>query len=116
MLSLSLHRLMVYTIRGLRVSVKLSACLNRLMRMDLPRCLSILFWISACKYASSRDFAFVGAVEISSLRVYDCETILLLGLYCRKLTFTQTALAWASAGTFGEEQMFSTEGSFQLLA
>src|SRR6218665_854272 len=36
--------------------------------LDITRCLSILFWISACDKADSRDFAIVGAVEISSLR------------------------------------------------
>src|SRR6218665_2511848 len=37
--------------------------------LDLTDSLSILFWTSACEQAGSRDFAFVGAVEISSLRL-----------------------------------------------
>ena len=37
--------------------------------LDLTRCLSILFWMSACEQADSSGFAFVGAVEISSLRL-----------------------------------------------
>src|SRR6218665_1022093 len=37
--------------------------------LDLTRCLSILLWISACQQAGPCDFAFVGAVEISSLRL-----------------------------------------------
>lgn len=37
--------------------------------MDLTRCLSIFFWTSACQQAGSRNFAFVGAVGISSLRL-----------------------------------------------
>src|SRR6218665_356936 len=45
---------------------RLSVCLPA--SLDLTRCLSILSWISACERAVSRDFAFVGAVEISSLR------------------------------------------------
>src|SRR6218665_35374 len=43
---------------------RLTACLPD--SLDLTRCLSILFWISACEYAGSHDFAIVGAVEISS--------------------------------------------------
>jgi len=27
--------------------------------LDLTRCLSILFWISACEYTGSSDFAFM---------------------------------------------------------
>ena len=43
---------------------RLTVCL--LNSLNLIRCLTILFWISAC---DSGDFAFVGAVEISSLRL-----------------------------------------------
>jgi len=50
------------------IAVWLSACLPD--SLDLDRCLSILFWLSAC------DFAFVGALEIWSLRLrldpYSC--------------------------------------------
>ena len=37
--------------------------------LDQTRCLSILCWIRACEQAGSRDFAFMAAVEISSLRL-----------------------------------------------
>jgi len=37
--------------------------------LDLTWCLSILFWTIACEQAGSRDFAFVGPVEIPSLRL-----------------------------------------------
>jgi len=53
--------------------VWLSACLPD--SLDLGPCLSILFWISTCEQAGSRDFAFLGAVEMSSLQLrydYDC--------------------------------------------
>src|SRR6218665_1984978 len=43
--------------------------------LNLTRCLSILLWTSACEYAGSRDFVFVGAVEVSSLQLrYDYDT------------------------------------------
>src|SRR6218665_2945190 len=43
---------------------RLPACLTLWI---LTPCLSILFWSSACEYAGSRAFAFVGAIEIWSL-------------------------------------------------
>ena len=50
------------------IAVRLSACLTLwiLDPQPIDFCLSSL---SACEYAGSRDFAFVGAVEISSLRL-----------------------------------------------
>src|SRR6218665_1956812 len=45
----------------------LTVCLRD--SLNLTRCPPILFWTSACEKAGSRDFAFVGAVEISSLRL-----------------------------------------------
>src|SRR6218665_2223408 len=39
----------------------LSACLTIWI---LTRCLSILFWLSVCESAGSRDYAFVGTVKI----------------------------------------------------
>jgi len=47
-----------------------SSCLTL---WSLTLCLSILFWLSACEQACSHDFGFVGAVEISSLRLYDYD-------------------------------------------
>src|SRR6218665_808130 len=46
---------------------RLTVCLPD--SLDLDRCLMILFWLSACEYAGSRDFAFVDALEIWSLRL-----------------------------------------------
>src|SRR6218665_1921949 len=40
----------------------------------LTLCLSILIWISACKSAGSCNLAFVGAVEISRLRLLSTLT------------------------------------------
>jgi len=47
--------------------IRLTACLPDFL--DLTCCLSILLWTCACEAAGSRDLAFVGAVEISSLRL-----------------------------------------------
>src|SRR6218665_2199316 len=46
---------------------RLTVCL--LDSLNLTRCLSILFWTRACEYSGSQHFAFVGAVEISSVRL-----------------------------------------------
>src|SRR6218665_1492695 len=46
---------------------RLTVCLPD--SLDLDRCLSILFWLSGCELAGSCDFAFVGALEIWSLRL-----------------------------------------------
>src|SRR6218665_95890 len=45
---------------------RLTVCLPD--SLDLTCSFSILFWISACEKAGSRDFAFVDAEEFSSLR------------------------------------------------
>src|SRR6218665_2053559 len=45
----------------------LTVCLSD--SLDLDRCLSILFRLSACEKAGSCNFAFVGALEIRSLRL-----------------------------------------------
>src|SRR6218665_2745395 len=45
---------------------RLTVCLTD--SLDLDCCLSILFWLSACEYVGSCDFAFVGALEIRSLQ------------------------------------------------
>ena len=44
---------------------RLNVCL--IDYLDLNPCQSIVFWLSACEKTGSRDFAFVGAVEILSL-------------------------------------------------
>jgi len=45
-----------------------------------------LFWISACEYAGSRDFAFVGAVEISNLRLQLQLRLLCSGALVEQIT------------------------------
>ena len=54
------------TIHQITIAVWLCACLNS---VDLDRLLTDFVMVSACEETGSRDFAFVGAVKILSLRL-----------------------------------------------
>src|SRR6218665_3613810 len=73
MMAACLRDILIYSLPRISISShpntihhsRLNVCL--IDYVDLNPCLSIVFWLSACEYTGSCDFAFEGAVEILSL-------------------------------------------------
>src|SRR6218665_689158 len=74
MMAACLRDILIYSLRHVSLPVshpntihhsRLNVCL--IDYLGLKPCLSIGFWLSACEYTGSCDFAFVGVIEILSL-------------------------------------------------